>query len=55
MESSASGGNDLCGLPARWAWIPLQNGEAILMMHEVTVRIVKVTKSGRFGLSKTDH
>ena len=36
-------------------WIPSQNGEAILMMHEVTFRIVNVTKSSRFGLSKTDH
>ena len=25
------------------------------MMHEVTVRIVNVAKSSRFGLSKTDH
>ena len=25
------------------------------MMHEVTFRIVNVTKSSRFGLSKTDH
>ena len=49
VESSASGGNDLCGIPARRSWIPLQNGEAILMMHEVTFRIVNVTKSSRFG------
>ena len=25
------------------------------MMHEVTFRIVNVTKSSRFGLPKTDH
>ena len=25
------------------------------MMHEVTVRIVCVARSSRFGLSKTDH
>ena len=23
MKSSASGGYDLCGIPARWAWIPI--------------------------------
>ena len=44
VESSARGCNDLCGIPVRWSWIPLQNGEAILMMHEVTFRIVNVTK-----------
>ena len=55
VESSASGGNDLCGIPARWAWIPLQNGEAILVMHEVTVHVISVTKPRRFGLTKTDH
>ena len=39
MESSATGGNDLwdsCEL----SWIPLQNGEAVLMMHDVTVQQV---------------
>ena len=25
------------------------------MMHEVTVRVVNVAKSSRFGLSKTEH
>ena len=54
-KSSAGGGYDLCGIPARWAWIPLQNGETKLMMHKVTVRIVNVDESSRFGLSKTDH
>ena len=55
MKSSASGGYDLCGIPVRLSWIPLQNGEATLMMHEVTVRIVNVAKSSMFGLSKTGH
>ena len=55
MKPSAIGGNDLGGIPARWSWIPLQNGEAILTMYEVTARIVNVAKSSRFGLSKTDH
>ena len=55
VESSASGGNDLGGIPARWSWIPLQNGEATLMMHEVTVRVVKVAESSRFGQSESYH
>ena len=55
VESSASGGNDLYGIPARWSWIPLQNGETKLMMHMVTIRIVNVAKSSRFRQSETDH
>ena len=39
----------VCGIPARWSWIPLRNGETLLMMHEV------MTKSSRFGLPNTDH
>ena len=42
MKLSSSGGYDLCGILARWSWIPLQYGEAKLMMHEVTFRIVNV-------------
>ena len=34
MKSSAFGSYDLCGIPGRWSWIPLQNGAAILMMLE---------------------
>ena len=44
MKSSASGGHDLCRIPARWSWIPLQNGEVISMMRELTVRIVNVAQ-----------
>ena len=55
MKSSESGGCDLCGIPARWSWILSQNAEAELMMHEVTVRIVIVAKSSRFGRSETGH
>ena len=36
-------------------WVPLVNKETIWVMQEVTVRIVNVAKSVRFGLSKFDH
>ena len=54
MKTSASGSYDLSGIPARWAWIPLQNRETKLMVHKVTVRIVNVAESSRFVLSETD-
>ena len=42
-------------VPARWSWIPLQNTESKLVMHEIAVGIVKVAESSRFGQSESYH
>ena len=55
MKPSTSRCDDIGRVSASCAWIPLQNGEAKLMVHKVTVRIVNVAESSRFGLSKTAH
>ena len=53
MKPSASRCDDVGGVLARWAWVPLKNKETVLMMHEVTVRSINV--SVRFDLAKFDH
>ena len=54
MKPSASRCDDIGGVPARWAWVPLKNTETVLMMHEVTVNGANVTKPVRFGMAKSD-
>ena len=49
MELSTGRRDNIGGIPAGRSWIPLQNGEATLMMHEVAVCIVNVAKSSRSG------
>ena len=55
MEPSTNHRNDIGGVPARRAWIPLKNRETVLMMHEVAVSCVNASKPVRFGLPKFDH
>ena len=55
MKPSASRCNDIGGVPARWAWVPLKNRETLLMMHEVTVRSINVSEPVRFDLAKFDR
>ena len=39
MEAAAGYSKNLCGLLARWAWVPLEHGEAVLVVHEVADRV----------------
>ena len=47
--------SDVGRISARRAWIPLKKGKAKLMVHEIAVNCVNVTKSVGLGLSKIDH
>ena len=38
MEAAAGCSKKLCGLFARWAWVPLEHREAVLVVHEVADR-----------------
>ena len=49
MKPTASRRNNLGGVPACWAWVPLKHRETVLMMHEVTVCIVEVAMPRWFG------
>ena len=55
MASSAGRRQNLCGVFACWARIPLEHGEAVLVMHEVAVRVEKGALPAGFGLGRTDH
>ena len=44
MEPSTGGRNNIGGVPARWAWIPLKDRETVLMMHEIAVNSINVTE-----------
>ena len=55
MKLPAGCGNNIGRISARRAWIPLKKGKAELMMHEIAVGCVNVTKPVRFGLPKFDH
>ena len=55
MKPSTGRCNDIGGVPARRAWIPLKNRETVLMMHEITVSGADATKPVMFGLAKLDH
>ena len=51
-----TGSGDIVGrISARRAWIPQKKGKAELMVHEIAVNCVNVTKSVGLGLPKTDH
>ena len=43
MEPS-TGRRNVGGVPARRAWIPLKERETVLMMHEIAVGCINVTK-----------
>ena len=55
MKPSAGRCNDVGGVPAHRAWVPLKNRETVLMMHEITISCINVTKPVRFGMAKSDH
>ena len=55
MKPSASRCDDIGGVPARWAWIPLKDSETVLMMHEIAVHSTLVSEPVRFDLAKFDH
>ena len=55
MKPSTGRRNDIGGVPTGWAWISLKDRETVLMMDEITVCCINVTKSVSFGLPKFDH
>ena len=55
MELSTGCRDNIGGVPAGRSWIPLKNRETVLMMHEIAVSCINVTKPVRFGLTKFDH
>ena len=55
MKPTACRRNDIGGVPARWAWVPLEHREAVLIMHEITVCVVEGAMSRWFRLPKTYH
>ena len=55
MKLSTGRGDNAGRISARQAWIPLKKGKAELMMHEIAVDCVNVTKPVRLGLPKFDH
>ena len=52
MKPSTSRCEDVGGVSARWAGVPLKNRYTVLMMHEIAVGCVKPV---RFGMAKSDH
>ena len=48
-------GNNVSGMFARWAWVPLKKGETELMMYEVAVSCIKTSVPFRFGLTKVNQ
>ena len=55
MKLSTGSGDNVGRISARRAWIPLKKRKTELMMHEIAVDSVNVTKPVRFGLPKFDH
>ena len=55
MELSIGSRDNIGGVPAGQDWIPLKDRETVLMMHEIAVNCINVTKPVRFGLPKFDH
>ena len=55
MKLSTGSGDKVGRICARRAWIPLKKGKAELMLHEIAVDCVNVTKSVGFWLPKIDH
>ena len=55
MKLSSGSGDNVGRISARRAWIPLKEGKTELMMHEIAIGCVNVTKPVRFGLPKFDH
>ena len=55
MKLSTGSGDNVGRFSARRDWIPLKKGKAELMMHEIAVNCVNVTKPVRLGLPKFDH
>ena len=53
LENTAC--EDLCGSPARWAWVPLELREMVLVVHEVTGKVGEANVKGRLGGAKTCH
>ena len=55
MKLSTGSGYNVGRISARRAWIPLKKGKAELMVHEIAVNSVNVTKPVGLGLPKVDH
>ena len=55
MELSTGSRDNVGGVPARRAPIPLKDRETVLLMHEIAVSCINVTMPFRFGLTKFDH
>ena len=54
MKLTTGSGDNVSRIPARRTWIPLKESKSILMMHEITVSCINVTKPFRFGLTRID-
>ena len=55
MKSSASRRKDVCRILACWARIPLEQREAVLVMHEVAVCVETGAMPAELSLRKTRH
>ena len=55
MKPTTGSGDNIGRISARRAWIPLKEGKAELMMHDVAVRCGNVAGSIGLGMSKVDH
>ena len=54
-KPSASRCDNIGWVPARWAWVPPKDKETVLMMHEIAVGCIDVTKPVKFDLAKFDR
>ena len=52
MEAAAGCSKKFSGLFARWAWVPLEHREAVLVVHE---GVGEGAFPVRHGLTKTRH
>ena len=55
MKSTAGRRKDLRGILARWVRVPLEHRDAVLVMHEVAVRVEEGAIPAGSGLRKTHH
>ena len=55
MKPTTGGRDDVGRISARRAWIPLKEGKAKLMVHEIAVNCGNGAKSVGLGLPETDH
>ena len=55
MELTTGSRDNIGRISARRAWVPLLEGKAKLMMHDIAVRCGNGTRAAELALSKVDH